>query len=60
MKPIKDGYYWVKNGTEWTIAEYDMEGWWLIGTHIQYDDHEFDSFYPIPIELPDILKDKDG
>lgn len=55
---MKDGYYWVRNGPVWTIAQYS-DGWWVMGSEIQHEDSDFDSFYPIPIELPDILKEKD-
>jgi hypothetical protein len=56
---MKEGYYWVRNGPVWTIAEYD-DGWWVMGNEIKYEDSDFDSFYPIPIELPDILKEEDA
>jgi hypothetical protein len=55
---MKEGYYWVRSGPVWTIAQYS-DGWWVMGSEIQHEDSDFDSFYPIPIELPDILKEKD-
>jgi hypothetical protein len=53
---MKKGYYWIKDNSEWIIAEYLGAGWYVTGNETRYEDSEIDSFYPIPIELPDILK----
>ena len=48
MSTLKSGYYWIRQGDEWSIAEWDSEfDWWCVmGNDETFDVSEFDEIGP--------------
>ena len=53
---MKDGYYWVKEGNIWIIAEYEYGVFWLSGSDRNWNKEDFDEIGDY-IETPEKYKD---
>jgi hypothetical protein len=49
MKTRENGYYWVKDGDEWEVAEWWENGWYFVGQERSFSDNMLDEIDEIKI-----------
>jgi len=48
----QNGYYWVREGAKWGIAEWRGDRWWLCGTEWSGKDKDLDEIIETAIQRP--------
>lgn len=46
MTDLEDGFYWVRRGSSWFVAEYEYGSFWLSSVQREYAEHWFDEIDP--------------